>query len=356
MRPWIRRLSGTTWPPSTAASGVASWISCLRGSRASPGHLPASASASRTNAGSGQTYIASFARWDQSGSSWRTYPALFMEDLSTFCETWPRRGSMRNGTAYRRPKLAQRSSGSGSTYWPAPRAEDAEFCVNHPGAEDSLTGTVRLWSGPRANDPEKRGDFPPDHRSGLAGAAQLWPTATTKDANSSGTRKNGVTLTDVSVRQRLWTTPTVDDARGRTTKYAQGGPALSVQTALWATPTNADTLGGHLSRGGNRSQELLLRGQASNWASPIARDHRSPHTSDRSGSLPLQATGPQIDATAAHGRVSLNPRFVEWLMGWPRGWTDCGSPVTEWCRWLRQSRSYAYAIAFAQEDVNDSSS
>lgn len=27
---------------------------------------------------------------------------------------------------------------------------------------------------------------------------------------------------------------------------------------------------------------------------------------------------------------TLNPRFVEWLMGWPIGWTDCDSQVTEW--------------------------
>lgn len=32
---------------------------------------------------------------------------------------------------------------------------------------------------------------------------------------------------------------------------------------------------------------------------------------------------------------SLNPAWVEWLMGWPIGWTDCMAPVTvkfrEWC-------------------------
>ena len=59
----------------------------------------------------------------------------------------------------------------------------------------------------------------------------------------------------------------------------------------------------------------------------------------------MQATGPPTEATRASGRVSLNPLFVEWLMGWPRGWTDSGSRVTGLSRWLRQSRSYAFAIA-----------
>jgi hypothetical protein len=171
-------------------------------------------------------------------------------------------------------------------HWPTPRAEDAEWAGNHPNATDSLVGTTRLW-----------------------------PTATAKDAASSGTRKDAsnFTLTDRAVRQPLWTTPTQDDAGGRTTRYAQGGPALGVQT-------------GH-------------------WASPVARDYRSAHENDRNGSLPIQATGHPTEAMKANGRVSLNPLFVEWLMGWPRGWTDSGSPVTGWSRWLRQSRSYAFAIA-----------
>ena len=176
----------------------------------------------------------------------------------------------------------------------------------------------------------------------LVGTTRLWPTATTKDAQSSGSRKNGFTLTDRTVREQFW-----------------------------QTPTNADTLGGHLSRSGDRSDELLLKGQvrhwatpmaedagwrgstagyglrdeSRNWATPVARDYRAPHASDFNDPLPLQAIGHPTEATAASGRVSLNPLFVEWLMGWPRGWTDCGSRVTGWSRWLRQSRSYAFAIA-----------
>ena len=35
------------------------------------------------------------------------------------------------------------------------------------------------------------------------------------------------------------------------------------------------------------------------------------------------------EESSSQGRT-LNPRFVEWLMGWPIGWTDCDSLVTEW--------------------------
>ncbi len=36
--------------------------------------------------------------------------------------------------------------------------------------------------------------------------------------------------------------------------------------------------------------------------------------------------------------MTLNPPFVEALMGWPTGWTGFDSVGTEWCRGLRRMR------------------
>lgn len=49
---------------------------------------------------------------------------------------------------------------------------------------------------------------------------------------------------------------------------------------------------------------------------------------DRTKSL-LGTTYSLIDRTSL---PQLNPRFVEWLMGWPIGWTDCGRVETGSCR------------------------
>jgi len=32
----------------------------------------------------------------------------------------------------------------------------------------------------------------------------------------------------------------------------------------------------------------------------------------------------------------LSPLWVEWLMGWPIGWTDCAPLATDKCRWPQQ--------------------
>lgn len=38
------------------------------------------------------------------------------------------------------------------------------------------------------------------------------------------------------------------------------------------------------------------------------------------------------------GRLSSNPAFSDWMMGWPPGWTDPLRPVTGWSLWLQRAR------------------
>jgi hypothetical protein len=89
----------------------------------------------------------------------------------------------------------------------------------------------------------------------------------------------------------------------------------------WPTPDAHMGSGGRTSkspptgkRASGTKQQITLN-DAVKWATPTARDWRSGKASQAThdkNSRPLseQAGG------------SLNPTWVEWLMGWPLGWTD----------------------------------
>jgi hypothetical protein len=90
------------------------------------------------------------------------------------------------------------------------------------------------------------------------------------------------------------------------------------ESGLWPTPT---TFGG----GANHNSPCVLDGRhrinlagaVMQWATPVARDYRSPGQSwlERTGSSQGDPLNTQVGGV-------LNPTWVEWLMGWPLGWTD----------------------------------
>lgn len=124
-----RSLSGMTYEPSTAARGVAAWISSLPASPASPTPLPESDAAKMTSGTSGPIPSASFAKWDHDTASWRTYQgSLFTGTTDEYSRTWPRAGIVYGGTAYRLPPLAPLTRGTGSGLWPTPRATEWKGC------------------------------------------------------------------------------------------------------------------------------------------------------------------------------------------------------------------------------------
>lgn len=181
----------------------------------------------------------------------------------------------------------------------------------------------------------------------------------------------------------LWSTPRASDAEkgGPKQAFGAGGEPLTSQAinqsaGLWQTPSVGDVTGGHASRSGTRKDEMLLNGQADFLSSRLALEtyplgERSPNAllsaylryrattcsvlrserrallllairragrgwTRRQASLPIRASF----------RRQLNPFFVEWLMGWPAGWTllaDAGSSAfvsseTEFSRFKQLSR------------------
>lgn len=126
---------------------------------------------------------------------------------------------------------------------------------------------------------------------GLDVFSETWPR--------SGTMRNGMcsALTTSALRTKetesgLWPTPTTDSARERKKKYAQGGKplTLAVQEA-------------------EQMMHPTIYGRET-FPTPRAFMYKD-STKNRGKSNLGEVVGGK-----------LNPDWVEWLMGWPIGWTD----------------------------------
>ena len=79
------------------------------------------------------------------------------------------------------------------------------------------------------------------------------------------------------------------------------------------------------------------------WMTPTARDYKdgaaNPATMKVNGQLGRQVLAiPTGGSDTSDMRRTLNPLFVEALMGWPTGWTGFASVEMEWSRWLQRMR------------------
>jgi len=132
---------------------------------------------------------------------------------------------------------------------------------------------------------------------------------------------------DLGQAVKRWPTPVASDIGLRKVRYAQGGMPLSLAAATWPTPTSSlGTKGGLVTPAKAREGGTLIEAlSARTYASPQARDWRSGKASQAThdkNSCPLSE---QIGG-------SLNPTWVEWLMGWPLGWTDLKPLAMGRCR------------------------
>lgn len=100
---------------------------------------------------------------------------------------------------------------------------------------------------------------------------------------------------------------------------------------MWATPNVPN--GGRAPSEGMSPTGMLLDGRKRQVGLEWQTRRFPPDLESETPGAPRSPSGP-------NSRRRLNPLFVEWLMGWPIGWTACEPLGTEWSRWLRLSRSW----------------
>ena len=199
------------------------------------------------------------ASYDLNTQSWRMYEDTFLLDSTLFSGKWPASGMTQSGRLFPQPQLVRLIVEIVSSLWPTPVSSSSM-------AEDISTVRARLDNGK-------------PYKSRLIEAIALAPTP-------SGN----------------WPTPTVSDIYADNLKSSQqtDGSMHSVSLAhavrMWPTPTTQEVEHPHA--------ELTLNGRRK------SKDGLTSHI------LGL------ADAVATGNGGRLNPMWVEWLMGFPLGWTD----------------------------------
>ena len=105
---------------------------------------------------SGANTSGSFAFYDPASCLWKTWQRYLDGDLAPYSATWPRAGTMRNGTAFQRPPLAPLTAVTDFSLLPTPSAAAAKQGQNAPDGRrgQTLVGAARgqMWPTPRASD------------------------------------------------------------------------------------------------------------------------------------------------------------------------------------------------------------
>lgn len=330
---YIRRLSGVTCSPSTLDRGVASFISSLREIPAKTTPSPES-ERERTESASSLPKLSVSPR--SAGlilSSERTCRGTRTDSLQPLCRHWKDWATALRQEYSVRPKPEIPCAASDCSSWPSARAEDSESAGRRHsrGVSDTLTAAARDWAAPQA-----RNHFPADSEAYIQ----------SKKAQGHGMRN------------------------------------LNDEAAQWEAPSVAVTDGSRLTRGGDRSNELLLTGQAMEasklWAGPAAQNHKGSSEGSmvrqdgksREDILSYQAEQffrppSSPDQQIAGGSMSstdtpnsnqhsakrkLNPIFVEALMRWPTGLSGFERQATAWTRWQQLMPSFLLMLCSQQQE------
>lgn len=204
-----------------------------------------------------------------------------------FSQTFPKHGMMRGGSLWERVMSGQTTGERGCGYFvPTPAARDWKSVgpADYNRHDPCLNAVVkRMWLTPRANETdEKAENF-------------------VKRNADRGMHCDGTLTAQV---KRQWPTPTGTERSGINPNTGKG-EGLSKTVKNWPTPcSRGDDKGGPVGLGGGQRAKEKLK----------------------------EMVGREQQLQMSCG--SLNPDWVEWLMGWPVGWTSL-EPLTElvWLSW-----------------------
>jgi hypothetical protein len=107
--------------------------------------------------------------------------------------------------------------------------------------------------------------------------------------------------------------------------------ALKKRKEIWPTPQSRDWKGS--SGRSLKGMECDLPTKVKMWPSPKSRDWK-----DGTSQGTMNRQSPDLGKVVGQSKEtgSLNPTWVEWLMGWPLGWTDLNQLATDKSHYVQQ--------------------
>jgi hypothetical protein len=302
--------------------------------------LQARKEAKTTKGTSGRKRSNVFASYDPDTRSWRTSQVcLILDTLAKSSLRWPKSGSMRDGLCSEQTTWEPRTYAKGSGFWRTPSAQEPGVTVKRLVTKDGDPPTL----GQRLYDKET-GRLA---QVGLTQQVKMCKTPSAADAYTGNMKKkefkfgnSGSLAQEVESgfleTHRKWPTPAARDRHTpqgeRVEKNGMGGYILRKKSK----PDN--TFGAGLADAVEFEEKKM-------WPTPNASDNRDRGNMSDPAIQRRIAKGKQIGLSMAvketKGGGSLNPTWVEWLMGWPLGWTDLNPLETDkYQQWLQQHGKY----------------
>ena len=248
------------------------------------------------------------ASYDPDTQSWRTSEDISLWGDYKLLESLPKSGMTRSGVLYQQPEWVRPIDVSESSLWPTPLTNDNKAGIKkaNPNLVDAVMMRPnlgepapttqefkehRMFPTPRSSSAmaedldvvRERLENGKQYKSRLEEAIAMWPTPTAVNRPMEG----NVRMYRAKVQAGEMTEEEAEAILGKSVWEAQGKIP-----AMWPTPTAS-------SWGNEGSRKMLDRRIKSG---DITEDEKRRMTAGNGG--------------------KLNPMWVEWLMGFPVGWTD----------------------------------
>ena len=308
----------------------------------------------------GRSMRVSFAKYDPVSCLWKIPHFLFQEDWATFSQTWPRWGMMVHGECYQLPPWVQDTDatafGELSDDGIEPTGESARPTVTVHGnanksdygaksgdgletavkkaAEESATGPTPTCCGLDGGSNSRRAAKRRGRYIERGEPSAPWPTPTVHDRMRGQIKPHGReihagygtqgNLNDEVVRRASSATGPTPKCRdcAPTSKNQKPRDDLKCAVEMGQTKSHFYPTVGTQTMGGCSGSFAKLK-----HLEEIGR-----LTPEECRAMSSHLTGGKDPAQANVGL--LNPDWVEWLMGWPYGWTDIDKTSLKELEWL----------------------